>query len=98
MADFCLVAVLMAVGCGSGTRSVKTHRRSPDGRAIMVSLQNLCGRYVLEDHARKGLQTSVAKRYLVPYNLAGGPALLRSTVNPNPFAAPLAPLLQRYFS
>lgn len=65
---------------------------------VMVDLQNLCGRYVLEDHARKCLQTSVAKRYLFPYNLAGGPALLRSTVNPNPFAAPLAPLLQRYFS
>jgi hypothetical protein len=64
----------------------------------MAELQNLCGRYVLEDHARRCLQASVAKRFLLPYNLAGGSALLRATINPNPFAAPLAPLLQRYFS
>jgi hypothetical protein len=34
----------------------------------------------------------------LPYNLAGGPALLRATVRLNQFAAPLATLLQRYFS
>jgi hypothetical protein len=64
----------------------------------MVDLQGHCGRYVLEDHARKCLQASVAKRFLLPYYLAGGPALLRAAVNVNPFAAELAPLMQRYFS
>jgi hypothetical protein len=65
---------------------------------LMIDLQNHCGRYVLEDHARKCLEQSAAKRFLLPYNLAGGPALLRAAVNPNPFAAELAPLLNRYFS
>lgn len=66
--------------------------------ALMVQLQKQCGRYVLEDHARACLQASSAKRFIPPYNLAGGSAILRATVSPNPFAAELAPLLQRYFS
>jgi hypothetical protein len=64
----------------------------------MIDLQKHCGRYVLEEHARNCLLASVAKRFLFPYNLAGGPALLRAAVNVNPFAAELAPLIQRYFS
>jgi hypothetical protein len=66
--------------------------------AFLVQLQKHCGRYVLEDHARACLQASSTKRFILPYNLAGGSAILRATINPNPFAAELAPLLQRYFS
>jgi hypothetical protein len=65
---------------------------------VMVDLQKHCGRFVLEDHARKCLLAAMAKRFLLPYNLAGGPALLRAMVEVNPFAAELAPLIQRYFS
>jgi hypothetical protein len=65
---------------------------------ITVEFQKLCGRLILEEHAHKCLLAAKAKRFLLPYNLAGGQALLRATVNLNQFAAPLAPLLQRYFS
>ncbi|WP_158789999.1 P-loop NTPase fold protein [Granulicella sp. L60] len=65
---------------------------------VTVEFQKLCGRLILEDHAHKCLLAAKAKRFLLPYNLAGGQALLRATVNLNQFAAPLAPLLQRYFS
>lgn len=65
---------------------------------VMVALQQFCGRQLLEDHAMKCLAASRAKRSLLPYNIAGGQALLRATVNLNQFAAPLAPLIERYFS
>jgi hypothetical protein len=64
----------------------------------MEELQKLCGRQVLEDHSLRCLAASKSKRFLLPYNLAGGQALLRATINLNRFAAPLAPLLERYFS
>ncbi len=64
----------------------------------MNDLQRLCGRQALEDHSLKCLRASSSKKSLLPYNLAGGSALLRATINPNTFAAPLAPLLGRYFS
>jgi len=66
--------------------------------ALLTELQGLCGRNVLQAHALSCLQQVAAKRFLLPYNLAGGPALLRATITINQFAAPLAPLLQRYFS
>jgi hypothetical protein len=66
--------------------------------ALMVGLQKLIGKQILESHTRKCLQASSAKRFILPYNLAGGQALLRAGMNLNQFAAPLAPLLQRYFS
>jgi hypothetical protein len=65
---------------------------------VMVALQQFCGRQLLDDHAAKCLAASRAKRSLLPYNLAGGQALLRATFNLNQFAAPLAPLIERYFS
>jgi hypothetical protein len=64
----------------------------------MNELKRLCGRQALEHHALKCLDASRPKKSLLPYNLAGGSALLRATINPNTFAAPLAPLLGRYFS
>ena len=66
--------------------------------AVLTQLQGLCGSKVLQSHALKCLRQSTAKRFLLPYNLAGGPSLLRATITLNQFAAPLAPLLQRYFS
>ncbi len=66
--------------------------------AVTVEFQRLCGRQVLEEFAYKCLTASKAKRFLLPSNLAGGQSLLRATVNLNRFAAPLAPLLERYFS
>ena len=66
--------------------------------ALLAQLQGVCARNALESHAIKCLRQAAAKRFLLPYNLAGGPALLRATVQINQFAAPLAPLLQRYFS
>ena len=65
---------------------------------LMNEHQRLCGRQALENHALKCLDLSVSKKSLLPYNLVGGSALLRATINPNTFAAPLAPLLGRYFS
>jgi hypothetical protein len=66
--------------------------------SLMRELQGLCGSRALDNHALQCLNTSAAKRSVLPFNLAGGPALLRATIQPNRFAAPLAPLLQRYFS
>jgi len=66
--------------------------------AVTVEFQRLCSRQVLDEFAHKCLLASKAKRFLLPYNLAGGQSLLRATVNLNQFAAPLAPLLERYFS
>ncbi len=65
---------------------------------VTVEFQKLCVRPILEGHAHSCLLAAKAKRFLFPYSLAGGQALLRATVNLNQFAAPLAPLLQRYFS
>ena len=65
---------------------------------LMEDLQRLCGRQSLDNHALKCLNASISKRFLFPFNLAGGPSLLRAIIKPNRFAAPLAPLLQRYFS
>jgi hypothetical protein len=65
---------------------------------LLTDLQEMCGRNVLDHHALKCLAASAAKRALMPYNLAGGPALLRATIDLNRFAAPLAPLMERYFS
>jgi hypothetical protein len=65
---------------------------------LLTELQELCGRHVLDNHAMNCIAASASKRALLPYNLAGGPALLRATINPNRFAAPLAPLMGRYFS
>lgn len=64
----------------------------------MSSLKDLCGRDALDQHALQCVASISAKRTLTPYNLAGGPALLRANINPNRFAAPLAPLMERYFS
>ncbi|HEY7334448.1 MAG TPA: hypothetical protein VH639_06165 [Bryobacteraceae bacterium] len=66
--------------------------------ALMSELKDLCGRHALEQHALMCLASISAKKTLTPYNLAGGPALLRAAINPNRFAAPLAPLMARYFS
>jgi hypothetical protein len=63
----------------------------------LSELQKLCGRDALDSHAMNCVASSAAKRALLPYNLAGGPASLRATINPNTFAAPLAPLMERYF-
>jgi hypothetical protein len=65
---------------------------------VTTNLRMFCGRAALEGHALKCVSASRAERFWLPYNLAGGQALLRATVNPNKFAAPLAPLIERYFS
>ena len=65
---------------------------------LLTSLQSLCGRTALDTHALNCLHASSAKRFLLPYNLAGGPAILRARIQPNRFAAPLAPLMERFFS
>jgi hypothetical protein len=65
---------------------------------VMEELRRLCSRQALESHALECLKAYSSKRSFLPFNLAGGPALLRAVNKPNRFAAPLAPLLQRYFS
>jgi hypothetical protein len=65
---------------------------------LLASMQLLCGRLALDLHASKCLIAARSKPAALPYILAGGQGLLRATVPSNRFAAPLAPLLQRYFS
>ena len=65
---------------------------------LMEDLRHLCSRKALDSHALECLKAYSSKRSLLPFNLAGGPALLRAVNKPNRFAAPLAPLLQRYFT
>jgi hypothetical protein len=66
--------------------------------ALLTQLQSSCGKNALQTHALKCLNQATAKRFQCPYSIAGGQSLLRATVKINQFAAPLAPLLQRYFS
>ena len=56
--------------------------------ALLAQLQGVCARNALESHAIKCLRQAAAKRFLLPYNLAGGPALL-ATVQINQFAQSL---------
>lgn len=65
---------------------------------VLFDLRKICGRDNLDLRALSCVTASRPKHSLLPYNLAGGQALLRATVQPNRFAAPLAPLLDRFFS
>jgi len=65
---------------------------------LLAALQALCNRRALDLHAVSCLSQARGRRATPPYNLSGGQAILRATLRPNEFAAPLAPLLQRYFS
>lgn len=65
---------------------------------FLTALQAFCDDRILDLYAIKCLSQARRGRATFPYNLSGGHAALRTTLRPNEFAAPLAPLLQRYFS
>ena len=68
------------------------------GSSALERLQACCGDYVLETHAIECLRQLRNPSATLPYNLAGGPAVLNAKRPVNPFAADLSPILRRYFS
>jgi hypothetical protein len=68
------------------------------GSAALEKLQRHCKSQVLEAYARTCLLQVRSGRPFYPYNLAGGPALLRARFPLNSFAADLSPILRRYFT
>lgn len=65
---------------------------------FLADLQAFCKDGTLDLHAIRCLSQARRSQAIHPYSLIGGSATLRETRRPNEFAAPLAPLLQRYFS
>lgn len=61
-------------------------------------LIDLCGFGALQSHAEKCVTTARKQRVYFPYDFAGGSVVLRAQLPYNRFAAPLAPLLSKYFS
>jgi hypothetical protein len=68
------------------------------GSVALEKLQQHCHSRVLEAYAGACLLQVRSGRPFFPYNLAGGPALLRARVPLNSFAAELSPILRRYFT
>ncbi|WP_170162559.1 hypothetical protein [Methylocystis hirsuta] len=68
------------------------------GSSILARLREFCGNNVLVEHAAKYAAAMRPVRSTLPYNRAGGQALLNSKKAFNTFAAELAPVLRRYFT
>ena len=68
------------------------------GSAALEKLREHCHFRALEAYARVCLLRVRSDRTFFPYNLAGGPALLRARTPLNSFAADLSPILRRYFT
>ena len=67
------------------------------GSADLARLIECCGLEVLESHAIECVNQLRNSVVILPYNLAGGPAILNAKKAVNPFAD-LSPLLRKYFS
>ena len=68
------------------------------GSSALEALRAGCGASVLDTHAIDCLRQLRKTNAVLPYNLAGGPAVLNAKRAVNPFAADLSPILRRYFS
>jgi hypothetical protein len=68
------------------------------GTRASDSLLKFCQYGVLEEHARQTLAHVRPKLGIKPASLVGNEALLNSKKSVNSFAAPLSPMLRRYFT
>src|SRR5580658_363327 len=68
------------------------------GSRELEELRKRCHARVLDAHALQCLKHVRSERTTYPYDLAGGPALLKARRPVNTFAADLSPILTRYFS
>ena len=68
------------------------------GGAGLTSLKELCGFPALSAVYTKVAPSLRPRNTTFPYSLSGGNALLNAKKAPNTFAAPLSPVLKRYFS
>lgn len=68
------------------------------GSAALAQLQQFCGQPILIDCAKKFATALRPKKITAPYELSGGRPLLNAKKTPNTFAAPLSPVLRKYFS
>jgi hypothetical protein len=68
------------------------------GSAALVQLREICGHPVLLECAKKFAAALRPKKLFAPYELSGGRSLLNAKKTPNTFAAPLSPVLRKYFS
>jgi len=68
------------------------------GAAGLGALKELCSFSALKSNYDKVAPTLRPKIAIAPFSLAGGAAVLNAKKAPNTFAAPLSPVLRRYFS
>ena len=68
------------------------------GTTQAARLRELCGFTALKAHADQCILATRKQRIYFPYDFAGGSVVLRTQLPYNKFAAPLAPLLSKYFS
>ena len=68
------------------------------GTSESARLHKLCGFNTLSAHAETCVTSARKQTIYFPYEYAGGSIVLRAPLPYNRFAAPLAPLLARYFS
>ena len=68
------------------------------GSAALEELRKICGHAALLSAAR-GFQAILKPQSIIaPYNLIGGSAVINAKIPPNTFAAPLSPVLRKYFT
>ena len=68
------------------------------GSSALADLRALCGYPTLLSAARKFQSVLKPQTIVAPYTLAGGGVIINSKVPPNTFAAPLSPVLRKYFT
>src|ERR1700732_1896198 len=68
------------------------------GSVNLAQLREFCSHAQLENHAAKCAAALRPVRSILPYNRAGGQALINSKKAFNSFAAELAPIVRRYFT
>lgn len=68
------------------------------GTEDLLRLQVIAGNSQLEDLGKKASEGLRSERFKRPFNQGSGAAQIISKVDPNSFAADLAPILRRYFS
>jgi hypothetical protein len=68
------------------------------GSPALEELRKICGYEALQVLHRGLLSKVRPKQIVLPFSLIGGKSVLNAPMTPNTFAAPLSPILKRYFS
>ena len=68
------------------------------GSNALEKLREFCGYRVITNHALQCLKLIRPKNFIMPYNKAGGQAIINSKKPYNTFAADLSPILRKYFT